>query len=113
MSNIDISTQANSDTTVTPFAYRRPRCAVRQMLRQLVFLRVARIGVQVITSASLISAGILVTGPIGAALTLTGICAATAQKDEQTPTEYRLMVIAHFEARGKTPPKWTRREVAK
>ncbi len=96
------------ESTVRPFVYRRPRCAVQHLLRQLTVRYVARIGVQVTVSASLIAGGITVgLNPIGAALAFTGVCLAFATDDDQTPEEYRLEVIAHFEARGKTPPKWT------
>lgn len=95
-------------TPATPFVYRRPRCAVRHLLRQLTAGGVARIGVQVLLSASLIAGGIIVTGPIGAALAFTGFCFAFATEDDQTPEEYRQAVIAHFEGRGQTPPRWTR-----
>jgi hypothetical protein len=68
--------------------------------------KVVRISSQVITSASLIAAGILIgLNPIGAMLGLTGVCLATAQESESVE-EYNAEVIAHFEERGEKCPAW-------
>lgn len=97
-----------ANVTRSPFAYRRPGSAVRHLIQRLTGRYVARIAGQALLSGSLIAGGITYgLNPIGAALGFTGLCLAFVTKDDQTPEEYRLEVIAHFAERGKTPPKWT------
>lgn len=101
------------------FAYRRPRCPLTHLWRLIKRLlrrhsrRIAQIGAQAVLSGSLIAAGILVgLNPPGAFLAFAGLILAFPMEKEESDEEYRQMVIAHFEARGKRPPRWTRREVS-
>lgn len=113
MSKIDISKPVNGDITVSPatclpVVLSRPRCAVRHLIGRLNLRYVARITAQVITSASLIVGGITVgLNPIGAFLAFTGFCLAFPLDEVESDEEYRQLVIAHFEERGKKPPWWT------
>lgn len=98
-----------------PFTYRRPRCPVkhlgrliRRLIRRLGSRRLARIGAQVTISATLIASGITIgLTPVGVCLAIAGFCLAFPMEEEETAEEYRQAVIAHFEERGQTPPRWT------
>ena len=62
--------------------------------------KIIRVTAQVLTSASLISCGIIAgVTPVGAMLAFTGVCLAFAQED-MTPEEYNEAVRAHFAERG-------------
>lgn len=115
--NPTVIVEADGTMTVTlrgvtkaPFAYKRPRCPFRHIIRLICrrSRRITRIIAQIIISAGFIASGILVgLNPVGAMLFVTGLCLASCQEDTQTKEEYRQAVIEHFQARGQTPPRWT------
>ena len=122
MSKINIAGNRENTNTRLPLVYRRPRCRatphacvgqlawrIQHLIRRLNVRYVARITAQILTSASLIAGGIIVgLNPFGAALGFTGFCLAFPLDEVESDEEYRQLVIAHFEERGKKSPLWAR-----
>lgn len=106
----------DENNKLTPFAYKRPRPFIKALGRFVWRLirrnsrRIARIIIKSLISGVFVAAGIIAgLTVVGLLCFFCGICLASCQEDTQTPEEYRQAVVAHYQARGKVAPRWTRK----